>query len=427
MSHRRRRISRVLLAVLALTIAVGVFTYARRNNPTKANEVASSDQPQATTPAPAPAESHPPTQPQSQPSLAAALPSVVGDAVIEPLRQPAPQTPPAPLRTETPGRLVTPGPGATGNNAVPAQQQPSIPKQSAAPVNTAAKAAAPGGTTGTDPAKVSIKPYQAPAGGHTSATGAEAIADGRAKMQAGKLLEARDPVNAALASGKLGGYDADAARALLSEINQTVVFSNRKFPDDRFGGTYQVQPGDRLDKIGARNALTSDMLMRINGLSDPRRLRSGAYIKVLKGPFHAVVSKSAFRLDLYLGGLPGSGSDVAYVTSFRVGLGKDDSTPLGKWQVEPDRKVKNPVYYSPRGEGVIGADDPKNPLGDYWLALEGTGGEAVGKESYGIHGTIEPDSIGKMASMGCIRLRNEDVAVVFSALVEGKSTVLVVP
>src|SRR5678816_1755325 len=30
MSHRRRRISRVLLAVLALTIAVGVFTYARR-------------------------------------------------------------------------------------------------------------------------------------------------------------------------------------------------------------------------------------------------------------------------------------------------------------------------------------------------------------------------------------------------------------
>jgi LysM repeat protein len=246
-------------------------------------------------------------------------------------------------------------------------------------------------------------------------------------MQAGKLLEARDTVNAALASGKLGGYDADAARALLSEINQTVVFSNRKFPDDRFGGTYQVQPGDRLDKIGARNALTSDMLMRINGLSDPRRLRSGAYIKVLKGPFHAVVSKSAFRLDLYLGGLPGSGTDVAYVTSFRVGLGKDDSTPLGKWQVEPDRKVKNPVYYSPRGEGVIEADDPKNPLGEFWIGLAGLDGEAVGKESYGIHGTIEPDSIGKMASMGCIRLRNEDVAVVFSALVEGKSTVLVVP
>jgi LysM repeat protein len=431
MSHRRRRISRVLLAVLALTIAVGVFTYARRT-PTKANELASADQPQASTPtspATALAEQHPQTPPQSQPALATALPSVVGDAVIEPLRQPAPQTPPAPLRTETPSALVTQAPGATGNTVVSAQpqQQPFTPKQTAAPVNTAAKATAPGGSTGTDPAKVSIKPYQPPSGGHTSATGAEALADGRAKMQAGKLLEARDTVNSALASGKLSGYDADAARALLSEINQTVVFSNRKFADDRFGGTYQVQSGDRLDKIGARNAITSDMLMRINGLSDPRRLRSGAYIKVLKGPFHAVVSKSAFRLDLYLGGLPGSGADVAYVTSFRVGLGKDDSTPLGKWQVEPDRKVKNPVYYSPRGEGVIEADDPKNPLGEFWIGLAGLDGDAVGKESYGIHGTIEPDSIGKQSSMGCIRLRNEDVAVVFSALVEGKSTVLVVP
>ena len=434
MSHRRRRISRVLLAVLALTIAVGVFTYARRT-PTKANELASAapsqTQPQPTiqTPAPAPAEQHAQTQPQSQPSLATVLPPVVDGALIEPLRQPAPQTPPAPLRTETPGRLgtQTPAPSSTGNNLVAAQQQPSAPKQTAAPVNTAAKTAAPGGSTGTDPAKVTIKPYQAPSGGHTSATAAEALADGRAKMQAGKLLEARDTVNAALVSGKLSGYDADAARALLSEINQTVVFSNRKFADDRFGGTYQVQSGDRLDKIGARNALTSDILLRINGLSDPRRLRSGAYIKILKGPFHAVVSKSAFRLDLYLGGLPGSGSDVSYVTSFRVGLGKDDSTPLGKWQVEPGRKVQNPVYYSPRGEGVIEADDPKNPLGEFWIGLAGLDGDAVGKESYGIHGTIEPDSIGKQSSMGCIRLRNEDVAVVFSALVEGKSTVQVVP
>jgi lipoprotein-anchoring transpeptidase ErfK/SrfK len=88
--------------------------------------------------------------------------------------------------------------------------------------------------------------------------------------------------------------------------------------------------------------------------------------------------------------------------------------------------VKNPVYYSPRGEGVIEADDPANPLGEYWIGLAGVEGDAVGKESYGIHGTIDPTSIGRMESMGCIRLKNEDVAVLFSTLVEGKSTVLVV-
>jgi LysM repeat protein len=276
---------------------------------------------------------------------------------------------------------------------------------------------------------VSIKPFQPPANaGHTTEAGPGVVSDARAKMQAGKLLEARDLVNRPLVSGSLKGADADAARALLSEINQTVAFSTRKFADDRFGGTCKIESGDRLERIGARYGVTADMLLRINGLRDARRLRAGAYIKVLKGPFHAVVSKGNFRLDLYLGGLPGpgAGDSVCYVTSFPVGLGKDDSTPLGKWQVEPDRKVKNPEYYSPRGEGVIEADDPKNPLGEFWIGLAGLDGDAVGKESYGIHGTIEPDSIGKQASMGCIRLRNDDIAVVFSALVEGKSTVQVV-
>ena len=114
-----------------------------------------------------------------------------------------------------------------------------------------------------------------------------------------------------------------------------------------------------------------------------------------------------------------------YVTTFQVGLGKDDSTPTGVWMVEMHKKIKNPTYFSPRGEGVIDADDPKNPLGEFWIGLTGIDGHAVGKASYGIHGTIDPNSIGKQESMGCIRMRNEDVARVFELLVEGKSQVVV--
>jgi hypothetical protein len=395
--------SRVLLGVLGITIAVGVFTYARRLSSSEARDVAADTEaataqtagvvPTPTDGAATPAPSNP-----SQPQQAKPQPS-------------------GPFRTETPG-FVSQMPGATPTPTAPTQTAIA----NAAPAGDP-KAAAPAA----DASRISIKPYQAPAtSGPVSAGGGEAIGQGRAKVQAGKLLEARDVVNAAFVSGRLSAGDADAARALLMEINQTVVFSNRKFADDRFGGTYQVQPGDRLDRIGARHALTADLLLKINGMTDARKLRSGAYIKVLKGPFHAVVSKSAFRLDLYLGGLPGGGGDVVYVASFPVGLGKDDSTPLGKWQVEADRKVKNPVYYSPRGEGVIESDDPKNPLGEFWIGLVGIDGGAVGQESYGIHGTIEPDSIGKMESMGCIRLRHDDIALVFAALVETKSTVLVV-
>jgi lipoprotein-anchoring transpeptidase ErfK/SrfK len=57
--------------------------------------------------------------------------------------------------------------------------------------------------------------------------------------------------------------------------------------------------------------------------------------------------------------------------------------------------------------------------------LNGIEGGAVGKNSYGIHGTIDPTSIGREESMGCIRMRNEDVKIVYELLVEGKSTIVV--
>ena len=56
----------------------------------------------------------------------------------------------------------------------------------------------------------------------------------------------------------------------------------------------------------------------------------------------------------------------------------------------------------------------------------GVSGEAAGQERYGIHGTIEPESVGRNVSMGCIRMYNEDVEQLFSYLVEKDSTVLVV-
>jgi len=249
------------------------------------------------------------------------------------------------------------------------------------------------------------------------------LADAAAKRDAGDLLAARSILNSALLSGTLSPADADSARKMMADINQVVVFSPKRFADDPFGGTYSVQTGDLLRKIADKYDLTWEMLGRLNGLSDPRKLRAGATLKVLKGPFHAIVSKSNYTMDIYLGppGQPGS----MYITTYRVGLGADDSTPTGTWLVEAQKKIKNPTYFSPRGEGIIDADDPKNPLGERWIGLVGIDGHAIGKASYGIHGTIEPDSIGKQASMGCIRMQNDDVMWVFDLLVEGKSTVVV--
>jgi lipoprotein-anchoring transpeptidase ErfK/SrfK len=256
-----------------------------------------------------------------------------------------------------------------------------------------------------------------------SASISSLVADAQAKIDAGGLLEARDQLNSSLQSGQLDESQAASVKALMSQINQTVVFGRQRFADDPYGGVYVVQSGDNLARIALEHDCTWELIGRINGI-DPKHLRAGATIKVIQGPFFAVVDKRKFTMDIYLGGLPGEKSSM-YVTTFKVGLGRDDSTPTGNWMVEPHRKLKHPTYYSPRGEGVIAADDPKNPLGGYWIGLSGTEGDAVGKLSYGIHGTNDPSSIGKQSSLGCIRMGADDIAVVFDLMVEGKSMVQV--
>jgi lipoprotein-anchoring transpeptidase ErfK/SrfK len=47
------------------------------------------------------------------------------------------------------------------------------------------------------------------------------------------------------------------------------------------------------------------------------------------------------------------------------------------------------------------APGPNNPVGSVWIALTG--------EGYGIHGTPDPDLVGKTQSHGCIRMTNWDV------------------
>jgi lipoprotein-anchoring transpeptidase ErfK/SrfK len=57
-----------------------------------------------------------------------------------------------------------------------------------------------------------------------------------------------------------------------------------------------------------------------------------------------------------------------------------------------------------------------NPLGTRWIGIS--------KKGYGIHGTNSPKSIGRAASLGCIRLRNEDVEELFEMVSVGDAVEL---
>ncbi len=231
-------------------------------------------------------------------------------------------------------------------------------------------------------------------------------------MDAGDAVLARSQFTEAMNLG-LAGNDEEQARTQLRSLGRQMVFSAQCVEGDPLSKYHVIQPGEALQKIAAQYDVTAEFLARINGIEDMNRIRAGRRLKVVQGPFHARVNKRAHALDVFLGD--------TYIDHFKVGLGAEDSTPSGMWVVK--NKLKNPTYYPPRGGQIVAADDPENPLGERWIGLDGVGGGAVGQMRYGIHGTIEPESIGMNASMGCVRLYNEDVELLFDLLIVDKSRV----
>jgi hypothetical protein len=99
-------------------------------------------------------------------------------------------------------------------------------------------------------------------------------------------------------------------------------------------------------------------------------------------PLEIIVDKANHRLALVSG-------DVI-IRSYAVGLG-GSKTPEGTFQIS--EKVKNPN----------GRDN-----GDF-----GSRGMTLSNTLYAIHGTNEPDSVGKDESLGCVRMLKEDVEELF--------------
>jgi len=250
------------------------------------------------------------------------------------------------------------------------------------------------------------------------------LADGFSLIEQGKRVEGRKLLSKLLVEGTLTPAEAQKVRDVLTVVNNTLIYSPRVTQGDPLVTTHVVQRGDRLVNIAIKYKIPHQFIEKINGINADR-IQLDQKIKVVNGPFHAVVTKSAYRMDLYLKD-PADGQ-MLYIRSFAVGLGADDSTPLGNFVVRPRSKVVNPGWTNPRTGETFSRDDPKNPIGEFWMGLEGVQLETASLAGYGIHGTIDQDSIGTQSSMGCVRLRDEDIAQVFYMLWEGETTVKIVP
>ncbi|MCB9844963.1 MAG: L,D-transpeptidase family protein [Phycisphaeraceae bacterium] len=260
---------------------------------------------------------------------------------------------------------------------------------------------------------------------HTRSSARRALDEAELLIAKNDLLAARTVLNRELRDGNNSAGDARSLREALAAINERLVFSPTIVPGDPMSEAYRIASGDVLVNIVKRHDLGVDwrLIQKVNALSAPERIRAGNTLKLVRGPFHAVVKKREYRLDLYWGPAD-SPRDWLYIRSFPVGLGEGDSTPIGVYQVKLCEA--NPAWTNPRTGERFSRSDPKNPIGEFWVGLEGLGDAAV-HTGYGLHGTIDPDSIGQQQSMGCVRMLPEDIELVFSAMKADASIVRIEP
>ena len=98
--------------------------------------------------------------------------------------------------------------------------------------------------------------------------------------------------------------------------------------------------------------------------------------------------------------------------SYPVAIGRKGwETPTGNFQVL--YQITNPGWTHPL-TGEVMPPGPDNPLGDRWIAFWTDGTNVIG-----FHGTPNPESIGKAASHGCVRMYNEDVRQLYEIVAVG--------
>jgi hypothetical protein len=142
------------------------------------------------------------------------------------------------------------------------------------------------------------------------------------------------------------------------------------------------------------------LLARINGLMPPaasnadsdlksRPLPPGTELKVVRGPFNAVVHLDRHELVLMV--------QNRYAGRFAIGVGRDQPKLEGAYTVRD--KTLSPTYYGPDG-ATVNANDPTNPLGKAWIGLA---------DRVGIHGAAGPQAIGRDDNRGSICVNDRDL------------------
>lgn len=116
-----------------------------------------------------------------------------------------------------------------------------------------------------------------------------------------------------------------------------------------------------------------------------------------------VVSRAAKSLSVY-------GAAGQLLAQFPVTTGSQhDPLPIGEWKIvgasyNPEFHFDPKLFWDAKKDdkAAVLRPGPRGPVGVVWISIN--------KPHYGIHGTPQPQNIGRTESHGCIRLTNWDAA-----------------
>lgn len=224
----------------------------------------------------------------------------------------------------------------------------------------------------------------------------------QAKDQEAKasLLDAKDTYQE-LINNFPGSNEVMNWQKKIEDLNIKLLFSPVITPKSAL---YEIRPADSLEKIAKHFETTVDLIMKSNNLSSDR-IVIGRKIKVWNAPLSIVVDKSQNTLVLK--------ADEEIIKTYIISTGSNNSTPAGTFKIVS--KLQNPTWF--KAGAVIPAGSPENILGTRWLGFDLAG--------YGIHGTTEPQNLGRQVTQGCVRMSNRDIEELYIIIPQGTEVTIV--
>lgn len=293
------------------------------------------------------------------------------------------QIPPAPIALPEPAPIAEPSaevvdavlasaPAATTTESVP-------PMSDLPPISPPATEAAPS-TAGMSEASREFAPE--------SSAFAAARPEIEAALSAGKIEEAHRLLSQWYGDRSLTVEEQQEVEGLLAQLAGTVIYS----AEHRLEAPHRVAPGETLETIAQKYNVPWQLLAKINGIAQPSAIAQGQELKVLRGPFFAVVDVERQQLALMIA--------ERYAGRFSVKT-EGQATAEGEWVITQKQMPSAPGATSKQ------------------LVLETVGGQVGGPQL-----VIGPPSDSSPVTAGAIRVAPTDQEDLFDILSIGSRVII---